>query len=73
MTICVVTGSDLAAMGIVALFLQQLADFALGIVLRGNTLSQHFAHLATPAGLIYVVLLIAFAAMPLAANWPQPR
>ena len=54
--------TSLAAMGIVALFLQQLADFALGIVLRGNTLSQHFAHLATPGVLISGRAMIALPA-----------
>jgi hypothetical protein len=63
--------ASLAKMGIVALFLQQLADFAVSIVLRGSTPCQHFVHLATAAGLIYVALLIAFAAMPVLANWPQ--
>lgn len=62
---------SLAEMGIVTLFLQQLADLAVGIVLRGSTPCQQFAHLATPAGLIYVALLIAFAAMPVLANWRQ--
>ena len=56
--------ASLAEMGIVALLFQQLADFAVGIVLRGSTPCQQFARLATPAGLIYVALLIAFAAMP---------
>jgi len=63
--------ASLAEMGIVALLFQQLADFAVGIVLRGSTPCQQFARLATPAGLIYVALLIAFAAMPVLANWPQ--
>jgi hypothetical protein len=63
--------ASFAEMGIVALLLQQLADFAVGIVLRGSTPYQQFAHLVTPAGLIYVALLIAFAAMPVLVNWPQ--
>jgi hypothetical protein len=29
--------------------------------------------LLTPAGLIYVALLIAFVAMPVMANWPQKQ
>ena len=63
--------APLAEMGIVALLFQQLADFAVGIVLRGSTPCQQFARLATPAGLIYVALLIAFAATPVFTNWPQ--
>jgi hypothetical protein len=46
--------------GVGALVLQQLADFAFGIFLRGITPAQQLAHLATLAGLIYVELLIAF-------------
>jgi hypothetical protein len=63
--------SSLAAMGAGALVLQQLADFALGTFLRGITPAQQLAHLAIPAGLIYVALLIAFMAMPIVVNRPQ--
>jgi hypothetical protein len=55
----------LACMGIVALLLQQAADLAVGIALRGLTVVEQWAQLATPAGSIYMVLLILFAAMPL--------
>lgn len=60
----------LAGMGLGALMLQQLADFGVGL-LRGIGPAQHFAHLATPAGLIYVALLVAFAAMPIVAHVPR--
>ena len=53
-----------AAMGIGALLLQQLADFAVGIGLRGIAAAEQFAYLWTPAGRIYVAALVAFAAMP---------
>ena len=64
---------SLAGMGLGALAFQQLADFAVGGLLRGITPAQQVAHLATPAGLIYVALLITFAAMPILANWSRLR
>jgi hypothetical protein len=62
---------SLLGMGFGALFLQQLADFAVGIVLRGMTPGQLFAHFLMSAGLIYAALLVAFAAMPVLVNWPR--
>ncbi len=59
---------SLASMGIGALILQQIADFAVGIGLRGNTPGEQLANLATPAGLIYAAALLAFAATPALAN-----
>ncbi len=56
------------AMGLIAVGLQQAADFAVGGILRGITLAQQFAHFLTPAGAIYAALVIAFAAMPALAN-----
>jgi hypothetical protein len=55
---------SLAGMALGGLFLQQVADFAVGAFLRGITPVEQLAHLVTPAGLIYVALLFAFAAMP---------
>jgi hypothetical protein len=63
--------ASLAIMGVGALLLQQFADFAVGTVLRGITPAQQLARLSTPAGLIYVALLLAFVAMPVLANWPR--
>jgi hypothetical protein len=57
--------TSLAAMGVGALFLQQLADFAVGSVLRGITPAQQISHFARPAGLIYTTLVIIFAVMPI--------
>ena len=65
--------TSLAAMGVGALFLQQLADFAVGSVLRGITPAQQISHFARPAGLIYTTLVIIFAVMPILANWPHWR
>jgi hypothetical protein len=55
---------SLAAMGLGALVLQQLADFAVGLWLRGMNAAEQLAAFATPAGLIYAAALVAFAAMP---------
>jgi hypothetical protein len=62
------TASQLMAMGLGALVLQQAADFGLGGLLRGITPAQQFAHFVTPAGATYAALVIAFAAMPLLVN-----
>jgi hypothetical protein len=51
-------------MGVGALVLQQVADFAVGITIRGMTASQIFATYMTVQGAIYGLSLIAFAAMP---------
>jgi hypothetical protein len=61
---------SLAAIGGVAFIFQQLADFAVGIGLRGITPSEQLAYLTTPAGLIYCVALLLFAAMPTLVNRP---
>ena len=54
----------LAAMGIGALILQQIADFAVAIGLRGMSTREQLASFANPEGLIYLALVIVFAAMP---------
>jgi hypothetical protein len=54
--------------GVGALILQQLADFIVGIMLRGLTLSEQLQNFATPAGVIYAVALLLFAAMPVLVN-----
>jgi hypothetical protein len=59
---------SLLRMGVGALAIQQLADFAVGIGLRGHAISEQIAHFATPEGMIYAALLILFALMPLMAN-----
>jgi hypothetical protein len=55
----------LLMMGVGALALQQVADFALGMGLRGIGPSEQLAQFTTPQGLIYAALLVAFVAMPL--------
>lgn len=58
----------LLQMGIGALLLQQIADFAVGTVLRGISAADQLAYLTTPAGLIYLAALGFFAAMPVLVN-----
>jgi hypothetical protein len=60
--------APLALMGIGALALQQAADLGVGIWLRGLTPAQQYAGLATPAGAVYLALLVIFAALPAALN-----
>jgi hypothetical protein len=55
-------------MGIAALLMQQIADFGLGLGLRGLTVKQQIAHFATPEGAIYAALLLAFALAPATLN-----
>jgi hypothetical protein len=55
------------AIGLIALALQQVADLAVGFGLRGMTLSDQIAYLATPPGVIYAVTLVVFALTPLIA------
>jgi hypothetical protein len=57
--------TSLAAIGVGALVLQQIADLSLGTTLRGLTLVEQLQNFGTPAGAIYAVLLLLFAAMPL--------
>jgi hypothetical protein len=66
--------APLALMGGGALVLQQLADFAVGISLRGLTPSEQLARFSSAPGLIYAGLLVAFAAMPVVVNlWADRR
>jgi hypothetical protein len=60
--------ASLAMMGVGALILQQIADFTLGIALRGIDPAQQLAYLVTTPGLTYLALLLAFAGMPMLLN-----
>jgi hypothetical protein len=64
---------SLAGMGLGALVFLQIAEFGLGRLLRGMTLQQQFARLTRPAGLIYIAIVVVFAAMPILANLPHLR
>jgi hypothetical protein len=63
---------SLAAVGGVALILQQIADFAVGIALRGITLPEQLAYFGTPAGIVCAIALLLFAAMPCLINCNRP-
>jgi hypothetical protein len=60
--------ASLGLMGLGALAIQQGADLAVGVYLRGITPAEQIAHFATGAGLIYAGLLVTFAAMPVLLN-----
>jgi hypothetical protein len=62
-------GGSLITMGVAALLLQQGADIAIGTLVRGLTLRAQLRNFATPAGIVYALLLLLFTAMPLLANW----
>ena len=59
---------SLAGMGLGAVVFLQFADFGLGSLLRGMTLRDQLARFARPAGLIYIAIVVVFAAMPVLAN-----
>ena|SRR5688572_28754442 len=59
------SAAALLTVGALSLVLQQIADVALGILLRGMTLRDHLAQFATAPGMIYGALLVAFLVMPL--------
>jgi len=54
----------LLGMGLGALALVAIADVTVGPWLRGTAAGEQLAQLRTPAGSIYLVLLLLFAAMP---------
>lgn len=59
---------SLIKMGLMALGILILADVTVGTAIRGISWGEQFAYLATPAGLMYLGLLAAFAAMPALLN-----
>lgn len=58
----------LAAVGVGALILQQVADLTVGVTLRGIGILAQLARFMTVEGLLYAGLLVLFAAMPLLVN-----
>jgi hypothetical protein len=60
--------SALLAVGPIALGMQQIADLAVGLALRGLSLPEQLARFATAEGAVYAALLVLFAAMPALAN-----
>lgn len=59
---------SLLLVGVGALALQQIADVVVGFGLRGMSLTEQLARVRTAEGMIYVALLIVYAAMPLVAD-----
>ena len=59
----------LLGVGVVALVLQQCADVAVGVLLRGLSVGDHVRQFTAAPGLIYAALLIAFTLMPLAVRF----
>jgi hypothetical protein len=55
---------DLLGVGLGALALVAVADVTVGRWLRGLTTAEQVAQLRTAAGMVYLVLLLLFAAMP---------
>lgn len=58
----------LLMVGLGALALQQAADASVGLLLRGMSIAEQFARLATTEGRIYLALLMVFAVMPVLVN-----
>jgi hypothetical protein len=63
----------LPAMGIAALAMQQIADIAVGLALRGLGFREQLARFATAEGAVYAALLAVFAIMPALVNRTLPR
>ncbi len=60
--------SDPLRLGVFALGLLLTAEVAGSLTLRGLTIAQYLAHLATPPGLLSLALFLAFGLMPLAVS-----
>jgi hypothetical protein len=58
----------LLAMGTAALVMQQIADIAIGLAVRGISFREQLAQFATAEGTIYAALLVLFAVMPALIN-----
>jgi hypothetical protein len=64
--------TSLGWMGLGALAIQQAADMAVGVYLRGIGPADQFAYFATGPGLIYGCLLLIYAAMPMLVHRTIP-
>jgi hypothetical protein len=58
----------LLTMGLIALAMLIVADVTVGTAIRGTTWAEQAAYFATPGGLIYLGLLVAFTVMPALLN-----
>ena len=59
------------AMGCIALGLMLLAEFTLGLWIRGTTLREYFAARDPVSGTVYFVALGAFAVIPIFVGRPR--
>jgi hypothetical protein len=57
------------AVGLIALGLLLLTEFAVALWIRGLTIAEYLAGRDPVAGTVFVVLLAAFALMPLLGSW----
>jgi hypothetical protein len=57
--------TELLTVGVVGLLLQQAADAALGLGLRGLSLSEQYAQFTRPEGILFAVLLFVFLISPM--------
>lgn len=58
----------LPAVGLLALALQQAADAALGLGLRGMSLAEHYGAFLRPEGWLFAGLLLVYVVAPLAVH-----
>lgn len=63
----------LAGVGCLAVSLVFCADFGVGLLLRQMSFGEHWTYLLTPSGLVYLLLLAVFSAMPLLSDLWQRR
>jgi hypothetical protein len=55
----------LISIGLIGFIFTQIADFTVGLKIRKMTFYDQLNHLVTPAGVIYLGLLMVFLVMPL--------
>ena len=58
------SGAVLLSVGALALVVQQVADVAVAVLLRGMMVADHIAQFTSAAGMVYAALLVAFVVMP---------
>ena len=56
--------ATLFSIGVIGLLLQEVADIAVGALLRGITVVDHFAQFVIAPSMVYAALLAMFVAMP---------
>lgn len=56
------------AVGLIGLGLQQGADLAMGVTLRGLSVAEQYAQFQRPEGWLFAVLLLIYAVAPWALH-----